>query len=209
MNYEGPILSLQPGGVSHSLTAHPGLDLSRPPCSVPPCSVSSQISSPINYNSIDMSSSGRNQLGINSKVRSSSIADCKSVPNSPPLKQLLTNKVNGCLVRWPVLHWSYLLQEFRGSSRTLSPTVYPHTAPRVFRASSAEPDAVPNLSHSLTISSSPKIPLASRIRRQPTIDTSSFTREEFEVCLVYFTEVRTRFLVHVGTYLATCWGVVM
>lgn len=109
-----------------------------------------------------MSSSGRSHLGLNSKVRSSSIADCKSAPNSPTL-QLLTKK------------------ELTGSSKTLSPTVFSHTSPRVpNRACSAEPDAVPNLSHSLTISSSPKIPFASRIRRQPTIDTSSFTREEFE-----------------------------
>lgn len=85
MNCNGPILSLQPGCVSHSPTAHAGLDLSQPPDS---------ISSPVNIIlATDMSSSGRSHLGLNSKVRSSSIADCKSAPNSPTL-QLLTKKVN-------------------------------------------------------------------------------------------------------------------
>lgn len=68
--------------------------------------------------------------------------------------------------------------DFRGSSDTLSPASFTHSLTRV-RASSAEPE--PNLSHSLSISGSPKVPFASRIRRQPTVDTYSFTKEEFEV----------------------------
>lgn len=57
-----------------------------------------------------------------------------------------------------------------------------HSIPRV-RASSAEPDAVPtiNLSHSLSISGSPKkFSQLAKMRRQPTVDTPSFTKEEFE-----------------------------
>lgn len=179
MNCEGPILSLQPGGVVHPVTSPPELDLSQSPGTI-----SSLILSPVNVGSAvaaDMASLGRTHLGIHSKVRSSSIADCKSAPNSPPLS-LLANKVNV----WKSARDSDIaliscFQEFRASSKTLTPTGNSHTVPRVPRASSAEPDAGPNLSHSLTISS-PKIPLASRMRRQPTIDTSSFTREEFEVC---------------------------
>lgn len=61
---------------------------------------------------MDMSSHGRSHLGINSKVRSSSIADCKSLPNSPQLKQfnLLTNKVK-------MVYWKYFtkLVPFRSS----------------------------------------------------------------------------------------------
>ncbi len=74
-----------------------------------------------------------------------------------------------------------------GSTETLTPGAYGryHTVSRILRSSSAEPEAISNTidpSHSLNESGSPKIPLSSRfMRRQPTVDTSSFTKEEFEV----------------------------
>ena len=73
-----------------------------------------------------------------------------------------------------------------GSKETLAPGRY-HAVSRMLRASSAEPDAVSNTntidpSHSLNESGSPKVSLSSRfMKRQPTVDTYSFTKEEFEV----------------------------
>lgn len=66
---------------------------------------------------------------------------------------------------------------------TLSPNAYSrhHSMPRFVRAGSAEPMTI-DPSNSLNESGSPKVSLASRfMRRQPTVDTYSFTKEEFEV----------------------------
>jgi hypothetical protein len=68
-------LSLQPVGVSCPPSAHIGPNFLQ---SVP---------------ETGMSSNTRGLLGANSKIRSASVADCKSVPNSPQLKQhLLVSK---------------------------------------------------------------------------------------------------------------------
>ena len=60
-----------------------------------------------------------------------------------------------------------------------------HGAPRVTRATSADPDCNPilpgSLSNSLTISGSPKLGSPRLMRRAPTIDTSDIDREEREV----------------------------
>lgn len=151
MNCEGPVLSLQPA-VSRPPPAHFEPDFVQSSGAHP-----SQITHSTLGVATNMSSSGRGHLAVHSKVRSSSVADCKSVPNSPQMMQL------------------HLKKEF---TNTLSPSAsFSHSLPR---ASSAEPEAVPNLSQSLSISGSPKVPFASRIRRQPTVDTYSFSKEEFE-----------------------------
>ena len=70
-NCEGPVLPLQPVGVSCPL---PGSDFLKSACALPSVGIAAA----------DMSA--KSSLGVNSKVRSSSIADCKSVPNSPQLQ---------------------------------------------------------------------------------------------------------------------------
>lgn len=98
----------------------------------------------------------------------------------------------------------YATQELQlqGSTDTLSPNVHSrhHSMPRM-RANSAEPEAVPNVinpSHSLNESGSPKISLASRMKRQPTVDTYSFTKKEFEVLFLLIHQCRLHYFVRLS-----------
>ena len=60
------------------------------------------------------------------------------------------------------------------------------------RANSAEPGTI-NLSNSLTVSGSPKIPGTSRLmKRQPTVDTPFITKKEYQV-LGIFIQMRMSF----------------
>lgn len=82
------VLSLQPVVVSCPPPAHSGPDFLQSSGARP---------SQIKYNTFEvaanMSASGRGHLVVNTKVRSSSIADCKSVPNSPQMMHLHLKKV--------------------------------------------------------------------------------------------------------------------
>lgn len=81
-NCEGPVLPLQPVGSSCPL---PGSDFLRSACALP--------SRKIITVEVAADMSARSSLGVNSKIRSSSIADCNSVPNSPQMKQLQLSRV--------------------------------------------------------------------------------------------------------------------
>lgn len=89
MNCEGPVLSLQPA-VSRPPPAHFEPDFVQSSGAHP-----SQITHSTLGVATNMSSSGRGHLAVHSKVRSSSVADCKSVPNSPQMMQLHLKKVGG------------------------------------------------------------------------------------------------------------------
>ena len=78
MFFEGPVLSMQPSSDSRPV-----------PCFI----VHGDLLE--NPEMSSLGTAGLNHLGIKSKARSASVADCKSVPSSPQLKQYtqLSNKV--------------------------------------------------------------------------------------------------------------------
>lgn len=81
MLYEGPVLSMQPASASRPVPFLVHSDLLNNP--------------DMSMSSANHLGTGLNHLGQKSKPRSSSVADCKSVPGSPQLKQFtqLSNKV--------------------------------------------------------------------------------------------------------------------